>query len=235
MALRLEQPGIVPLGQFDGYDDQLATILGGEVGAIVSILVSNPDLAAADADGSDGYVGMPPNQRRTIVTRNLVDSNFNRPLGLLDDGTSTGFSSTGYGTLLGVVVGGTAGRQSVGGVVLGPPTALGSGKITFWDKPGLYATTLDAVDPDPTMGLVPSNPTIATGAPLYPTATGLLTPDVTESIEGPGGVVVGRFIEFMTDGSLVNTPVNLVAPITGSGARPLEFSRAVYEFYPPRT
>jgi len=233
MALRLEQPGIQPLGQFDGYDDQIATILGGEVGAIVGILVSNPDLAASDADGSDGYIGAPPLQRRTIITRNLVASNINRPLGLLDDGTSTGFSSTGYGTLLGVVVGGTAGRQSVGGVVLGPPTALGSGKITFWDKPGLYATTLDAVDRDPVDGLLPSNLSLTVGSPLFATDTGLLTPDAAESFEV--GLVLARFLEFMTDGSLVNTPVSLVAPVTGPGSRPQTFTRAVYEFYPPRT
>ena len=57
----------------------------------------------------------------------------------------------GYGTLFGAVVGGTVGQQVNGpttftGAILGPHTSTGSGKTTCWDKPGLYAVSLDAVD-----------------------------------------------------------------------------------------
>jgi len=103
MALRILQPGIQPLGQFDGLDTQLNLIQGGEVGTIIGIAVNSGDKAAADADGSDGYVGVPPNQQRPVVTLTLAAGA--RPLFLLDEGTSPY-----YGTLFGRLVGGTAGQ-----------------------------------------------------------------------------------------------------------------------------
>jgi hypothetical protein len=223
MALRILQPGIQPLGQFDGLDTQLNLIQGGEVGTIIGIAVNSGDKAAADADGSDGYVGVPPNQQRPVVTLTLAAGA--RPLFLLDEGTSPY-----YGTLFGRLVGGTAG-QIINGTILGPNTDQGSGKVTLWDKPGLYATTLDAVDTDPVDGLAPTNVGLSIGDPLYATAAGLLTPDLAKSFDG--ALVVARFVEFSTDGSLVTTPEYLVAPTTGPGAQPQTFSRAIYHFIPP--
>jgi hypothetical protein len=224
MALRLQQSGIQPLGQFDGYDSVLTSIRGGEVGTLIGVAVTGGDKAAKDADGSDGYVGLPPNHTRPAVTNVLASGT--RPLFLLDDGTSN------YGTLLGEVVGGTAGRVSTGGAVLGPHTATASGKITCWDKPGTYAVTLDAVDTTASTGLIPSNGGLAVGDPLYATAAGKLTPNSAASFEA--SLVVARFIEFSTDRSLVTTPNQLVAALnSGGGAQQLRFTQAIIYFNPP--
>ena len=221
MALKLLQPGIQPLGQFDGYDPETLTFLGGEVCTLIGIATGPSDLHAADID--DGYTGTVV-QTRPAVSKNLVDGM--RLLFLADDGTS------GYGTLFGQVVGGTVGQVVAGGAVLGPHTATGSGKITLWDKPGLYAVTLDAVDTTAGTGLVPDNAGLSVADPLYATVAGLLTPDVGSAFDG---LVVARFVEFTTNGSLVNTPVNLVAALnspSGSLGAPaqLRFTEAVIHF-----
>jgi hypothetical protein len=231
MALRLQQPGIQPLGQYDGYDAETLSVLGGEVGTLVGLLVGGGDHAAKDADGSDGYVGLPPANYRPAVTRTLVSGS--RPLFLIDDGTLH------YGTLFGAVVGGTVGQQVNGpntftGAILGPHTATASGKLTLWDKPGHYAVTLDAVDTTASTGLVPGNASLSVGDPLYATSQGLLTPDGASSFEA--SVVVARFIEFTTDQSLVTTPVQLVSALnspSGNAAQQLQFTQAVIAFNPP--
>jgi len=226
MALRLVQSGFQPLGQFDGYDSEVTSFLGGEVCSFTGVLIKSSggtDLAAADA--GDGYSGT-TTKLRPVVTKSLISGM--RPLFLADDGT------TGYGTLFGRVVGGTVGQQSTGGAVLGPHSATGSGKITLWDKPGTYAVTLDAVDTTAGTGLVPGNPAMSVGDPLYATAAGKLTPDAGAAFEA---VVVARFIEFQTDGSLVTTPNYLVAALnspSGTLGVPaqLAFTEAVIHFNP---
>lgn len=225
MALRLQQPGVQPLGQFDGLDAQTLTVKGGEVVTLVGVAVTGSDKAAKDADGSDGYVGVPPSHYRPAVTNTLTTGN--RPLMLVDDGTSY------YGTVLGQVVGGTAGQVVTGGAQLGPHTATGSGKLTLWDKPGLYAVTLDAVDTDATDGLVPTNAGLSVGDPLYATAAGLLTPDTASYFEN---VVLGRFVEFTTDQSLVTTPAHLVSALnspTGSTGVTMAMTQAIFHWNPP--
>jgi hypothetical protein len=224
MALKLLQSGIQPLGQFDGLDAEYTTLLGGEVVTFtyLSITSWNPDQAASDID--DGYVGT-TTKRRPAVTKTLVSGN--RPLFLCDEGT------TDYGTLFGEVVGAIAGKGVTGGTVLGPHTATGSGKVTLWDKPGLYAVTLDAVDTTASTGLVPTNTTLAGMAAVYATTAGLLTPNAGAAFES---VVVARFVEFTTDGSLVTTPANLVSARnspSGSGVAALvPFTQAVVHFNP---
>jgi len=225
MALRLLQSGDQPLGQFDGYDNITSTMKGGEVGTIIGVAVTNPDKAAWDANGADGYVGNPA--QRPYVTTLLASGT--RPLFLLDEGI------TGYGTLFGSVVGGTTGMQSVNGAVLGPHSALASGKITCWDKPGTYAVTLDAVDTTPSNGLVPTNTTLSIGDRLYATAAGVLTPAVGKAFEN---VVLGRFIEFTTDRSLVTTPNYLVAALNSPGGnvtslQKVAMTQAIIYFAPP--
>jgi len=205
MALKLLQPGIQPIGQFDVLDTELTTILGGEVVTLSTVAVPSTDLASADV--FDGYVNADLVRRRVVATKTL--SSGNRPLFLADDGIA------GYGTLLGSVVGGTVGQQVgiggtgvYGGAVLGPHTSTGSGKLTLWDKAGLYAVSLDgASSTDLRPGVAHS--TLTTGSPLYATTAGLLTPTAASSFEP--GLVVGRFVDFTTSGSLVTTPNYLVA------------------------
>ncbi len=226
MALKLVQhSGMQPLGQFDGYDDEVTSFLGGEVCTLTGLLTratGGTDLAAPDVE--DGYVGT-ATQTRPAVTRTLVSGN--RPLFLADDGV------TGYGTIFGEVVGGTVGQVSTGGAVLGPHTASGSGKITLWGS-GTYAVTLDAVHQNAASGLVPSNAGLSVGDPLYARTDGLLTPDSSVAFET---VVLGRFIEFSTNGSLVTTPNTLVSAVnspSGTLGNPalLQFTQAVFHFNP---
>ena len=211
MALKLLQPGVQPLGQFDGFDDVTTgflTLKGGEVVTFASI-VANPvtDKDKAAFDVFDGYVN--PN-KRVVVKK--VSTLTGRPLMLADDGIA------GYGTILGSVVGGTVG-QVTGGVVLGPHTATGSGKVTCWDKPGLYAVSLDACASD----LQPTNAALDTGNTLYAVlGTGLLTADSSNSTRP----AVGNFVDFETNGSLVNTPSYLV------GALQKTFAFAIFHFNP---
>ncbi len=233
MSLKLLQPGTQPLGQFDALDADTLAVKGGEVMTFGSVVATSAtDKGAADA--FDGYVW---SASRAVVK--LAKSAGLRPLMLADDGI------TGYGTLFGTVVGGTVGQQvngpnSVTGAVLGPHTATGSGKVTCWDKPGLYAVSLDACDPDTAKGLQPTY-ALATGTPLTYTSAGLLTPNAGGgngvSTDGTSNVV-GRFVEFVTNGSLVTTPNYLVAALNSpsgnvSSVGPKQFAFAVFAFTPP--
>jgi hypothetical protein len=217
MALKILNPGVQPLGQFDGYDALTSTvsgIKGGEVATLVNYqFLVGTDKAAYDASGADGYVGT-FNKVRPIVTTTLVSGT--QLLGLTDDGTS------GYGTLFGQLVGSIAGSVT-SGAQMGPNTAAGSGKITFWDKPGLYAVTLDAVDTTSGTGLVTNNATLNVGDALYATSAGLLTPNASARFSGSNPV--GRFVEFSTNGSLVTTPSYLVQ------TAPVVMTQAVFHFF----
>lgn len=223
MALRLMFSGREPLGVFDGYDSQIASIKGGEVATLVGVLFG-VDKGAKDvyAEGGDGYVGV-GNKLRPVVTTTLVSGT--RPLFLTDDGVAN------YGTLFGTVVGSTAGQVVTGGAVLGPHTAAGSGKITLWDKPGMYAVTLDACDTTASTGLVPGNGSLTVGAALYASTAGLLTPNTGNRFEA---IALGRFIEFTTDGGLVKTPNTLTAAVNSGGGPVLtQFTQAVFTWNPP--
>lgn len=225
MSLKLLQPGVQPLGQFDGLDSEVLSLKGGEVVTFGSTVVPPGDKAAYDS--FDGYVAP---TSRPVVTRTIAATS--RPLMLADEGI------TGYGTLFGSVVGGTVGQVVTGGTVLGPHTATGSGKVTCWEKPGLYAVSLDACDTNATTGLQPTNTTpLAPGAALYVTATGLLTPTSASAAGGSTGTLCGRFIEFETNGSLVNTPNKLVAALNSpsglvSSVGPKQFAFAAFYFNP---
>lgn len=208
MALKILQSGIQPLGQFDGYDNLTTTgassIKGGEVCTLAGYSILGSDKAAFDASGADGYVGT-TSKLRPVVTTTVSASS--RPLFLADDGTA------GYGTLFGQLVGSVAGKV-VAGAQLGPHTSEGSGKITIWDKPGLYAVTLDAVD---STTIAPTVGPLDVGAALYGGPTGKLTTTANT-------LVVGRFVEFSTNGSLVTTPSFLVQ------SSPNVFTEAVFHF-----
>ena len=222
MSLKLLQSGVQPLGQFDLLDTD-AALLGGEVLSLTSILANSSDKASHDV--FDGYVN---SQKRVVATRyNRADGY--GPYFLADEGI------TGYGTLFGVVFGGTLG-QAQAGVVLGPHTTTGSGKVTLWDKPGLYAVSLDdACDQDNDDGLIPGNAALNTGTALTfcPTITGLpadygkLTM-VGSSRSAGNTSIVGRFVSFETKQSLVTTPNYLVSAL--SSAKTYEFM--VFHFNP---
>ena len=223
MALKLLQPGREPLGQYDVVDAQLTTFYGGEVVTFTSVV----NTAATDKGAYDVFDGYVWSNKRVAVTRSIAADGYT-PLMLADDGT------TNYGTLFGSVVGGTVGQQVTGGTVLGPHTATGSGKLTLWDKPGLYAVSLDAACDQTATGLVPSNASLATGTRLTfgPSTSstlaekGLLTP-FSSSLANSNTRLVGHFVDFDDGGSLVTTPNKLVSALGTES-----FTWAVFHFNP---
>lgn len=223
MALKILQSGINPLGQFDCLDTELTTFKGGEVCTLTAVAYRLPGTAAAGfdtnaADVNDGYSGG-SSKTRPAVTLTLVSGH--RPLFLSDDGT------TGYGTLFGQVIGATAGLTT-SGAALGPHSAAASGKMTIWDKEGLYAVTLDAVDTAVATGLVPTNTGITCGDPLFATAAGKLTPNTGNRFEA---LTVARFVEFATNQSLVTTGAGAVGTgILASAGGFSAFTNAVFHF-----
>lgn len=227
MALKLLQSGIQPLGQFDGYDTQYLTLKGGEVMQFGFAMAPNPpgvDKATSDVF-ADGYADN-GNKRTVVALAGSAVAGAGAPYMLADEGVF------GYGTLFGSVVGGIAGQAGISawGVAtaapLGPSTASGSGKVTCWDKPGLYAVSLDAVDSSlqPDQALVPGD------AVEFVAGTGLLC------ASGAGaGVQVATFVSFETMGSLVTTPSYLVEALnspSGSPAAAGKFSYVAVHFNP---
>lgn len=204
MALRPLQ-ATMPLGQFDGIDTYATSLLGGEVVTFVGTVVPPGDKASYDS--FDGYAAPTSRPAVTPLGRNSTAATA-RPLMLADEGIA------GYGTLFGSVVGGTVGQVSTGGAVLGPHTATGSGKVTCWAQPGLYAVSLNATS-------LSASTAISVGARLYATvadtsAAGFLT------TTSASNVVVGSFVEYASNGSLVNTPNYLTQALNSpSGASAL--------------
>jgi hypothetical protein len=221
MALKPLQAGRDPLGQFDGYDELTTTghvnaLKGGEIVTLANYDITGTDKAAADANGSDGYVGT-TTKYRPLVTRTLPDGH--RPVFLADEGT------TGYGQLFGEIIGTVCGINTTG-TQAGPHSGAASGKVTLWDKPGLYAVTTDAVDTSAD-GLVYTNALLDVGEALTATSTGLLTPVSSGDSFDSANLVVARLVEFSTNGSLVNTPNYLVqSPVQ------VQFTQVVIHFDP---
>lgn len=197
MALKILQSGIQPLGQFDGDDAIVGGLLGGECVVFASVAYTAADKATKDV--FDGYA-VPATPSRPYLTRlgNRSTDGYSRPVMLADEGI------TGYGTLFGSVVGGVAG-QNVTGTVLGPHSTAGSGKITAWDKPGLYGVTIDALD-----ATVQPTVVLAVGAKLYATINSGATGGIITATQGATTSAIGNFVEFSTNGSLVTTSSNLV-------------------------
>ena len=225
MALKLVNPSGNPLGQFDGKDSEVLTLKGGEVVTFTAVTNTTATDAGA-SDVFDGYVGPSAGTKRPAVTKTLVSGS--RPLMLADDGLS------GYGTLFGTVVGGTVGQVAYGpnstvasANLLGPHTATGSGKVTCWHLPGVFAVSLDACD-TASDGLKPANTGITVGQALTYSSAGLLTPTGSTAAVG-SAPTVGRLIDFEGNGSLVSTPKKLTEVLTD----PLSFSYAVFYFNPP--
>ena len=225
-----------PLGQFDVLDTEAASFKGGEICSFTATpTASQPGITGstdqATYDVFDGYVNQSGTLDRPALSKNwngTVLAVTNRPILLADDGI------TGYGTLLGSVVGGTAGQQTTAtATTLGPSSLTGSGKLTVWANPGIFAVSLDATD-QTAGGLLPTNTALSVGAPLYFTAAGLLTTAANKVAGSPP--VVGNLIEFATNGSLVNTPSYLTQALnspSGSAATTRKFTYVVMNFNPP--
>lgn len=205
MALILISPGLKPVS-YDTLDSVVTSIKGGDVVALRTVAKGTTDLSAR----TDGYVNVSGASHRAVVTNVLVSGA--RPLMLTDDGLA------GYG--MGVsIVGGTLGQQVTGGAQVGMHSATGCGMISCYYSPGVYGVSLDAVDLNATTGLQPTNQTLTAGAPLYVTAAGKLTPNAADSFETD--LIVGRFHEFVTNGSLVTTSLAS------------KYAYAVFNFNPP--
>ena len=135
MALKLLNPSLRPLGQFDLADDQ--TLVGGEC---VKLQAKSP--VAGDAAWDSKNVGPFSNTNQVEFALGIYETG--KLCGLADEGSS------GYGTSFGTQIGQGAGQgvqiplntgaYTAGGVtVIGPSTNKGSGKVTVWHAPGLYA------------------------------------------------------------------------------------------------
>lgn len=215
MALFLLQPGLQPLGQFDYLDTDLANVLGGDLSVWSEASRTNTTTEKAAQDVLDGYVA-------DLI--DAGDSTASRPVLQLGDGSDgvvahylNDDGQANYGTLFGSLIGNPVGL-TVTGTALGPHTAEASGKVTVYDKVGLYAVSTAALDSDvfPTTGNL--NDTPLPGEVLY---RGSATAQLTRV--AATGQQAALFIEMRGNGSLVNTPGSLVGAAEA-------FDRAVIQF-----
>jgi len=207
MALYILTPGIQPVGDYDMLDADLENVLGGEVGTLDEASRTNTSNEKAAQDVLDGYVADGASAATRTVLR-LADetSETRKVFYLLDDGKKN------YGTLFGEVVGTPAGLGFTG-TNLGPHSAAASGKVTAWDKPGLYAVSTDAVE----AALSDLTDTPLPGDALYRSTSAKLT-----SLADTGDLL-GVYVEHASAGSLVTTPAKLV------GATEV-FDRVVFQY-----
>ena len=230
MSLYILNPSIQPLGQFDVLDTDMSSITGGEIAVLDRALRANSSTEKAASDVQDGYVADlvdsgDSTQYRVVArladgysdsfldaTKGNTKVEPRRAFYLIDDGSAN------YGTLFGGLVGTPLGLGASGSQ-LGPHTASASGKVTLWDKPGLYAVSAGstAADLNPLAGNL--NDTPLPGDILYREHdTGKLT---VNSITGDK---IGAFVELRNSGSLVTTPSRLV------GATEV-LDRIVFQFF----
>jgi hypothetical protein len=188
--LKLLQPGIQPLGQFDIEDGDIALMKGGEVGIFEAQTASEG--YAADVNSSIGG----PAVQVTLGDCAAVGALY----GLVDEGIA------GYGTMLGKVIGATVGQgtgmgtlSTSGVVVVGPSSAYGSGKVTLWTKPGLYGTSVDAwYDSSEFTG-------VALNAGIYGKAEDATNDGKLTTTSTSNGIKVAIALGLVKDTSLVST------------------------------
>lgn len=198
MALYPLQPGMHPLGQFDVVDTELTAVKGGEVMTLTSASRTNTETETAAQDALDGYLYATSDLR---VASTRADAATQLPLYLADDG-----SSPDYLTMFGKLTG----PMGLGdGAVLGPHSASGSGKITLWDKPGLFAVSVDALAGDFVSAIGASGLAVGTALGFGSgDDKGKLAHNACANKVAASGV--GRFVEFASEPSLVSTPKRLV-------------------------
>jgi hypothetical protein len=122
---------------------------------------------------------------------------------LADDGLA------GYGTMFGETIGTPVGL-SMTGTNLGPHTAAASGKVTLWDKPGLYEVTVSSLASDFVSAITAAG--LTPGATLGFNASSKLSHSLCSGAVASSGVAT--FVEFSSNGSLVTTPAKLVGTTT---------------------
>jgi len=224
--LILLQPGIEPLGQFDLEDSDVALVRGGEVGTFRAI-----DFA------TDGYAADVFNQGPSIHIKldSVVSGGVTAPIevyGLVDEGSSSGLGGRGYGTMLGQIIGGSVGQgtgvggqPTVGAVVIGPSTVLGSGKATLWTKPGLYGVTADAFRT--TADFTAAGAVAGLNTALFgSTANGTVDGKISSAASGGSGAFGARVA--LSLGSVADTSlVSTTNQFAGAGAAQVEHC-AVY-------
>lgn len=198
MALYPLQPGMHPVGQIDVVDTELAHIKGGEVMTLTSASRTNAADEVAAADALDGYIYSGSGLR---VASTRADTAAQYPLYLADDGNSPDYL-TSFGKLTGPLGLGA-------GAVVGPHTASGSGKITLWATPGLFAVSVDALASDFVATIGSGGMAVGTRIGFGNGADkGKLAHDACANKVASTGV--GSFVEFASDPSLVTTPNRLV-------------------------
>ena len=204
MALKLLNPGLRPLGQFD-LDDDAAALVGGEY---VELQVDN--VAAVEGYAAD--VGALVGADGGIVNFTPASRTAARFGGLADEGGAE------YGTLFGDIIGGNAGAMTQfgtagGSVVVGPDTNTASGKVTVWAQEGLYGVTADAGgDPGAAGASDLDSLVIATNDQIH-ASTGVAVSD----FDRLGGLTinnvqdrVGIYVSTVSDTSLVSTTARAV-------------------------
>ena len=203
MALFPLQPGLMPLGQFDCLDADLALVTGGEVMSLGSASTSLSSTEKAAADALDGYLydasGTIANR---AAARLALSGDVDSFLALADDGLA------GYGTMFGQTIGMPVGL-SVTGSALGPHTAAASGKVTLWDKPGLYEVTVSSLAATFVSGIGFAG--LAPGATLGFDSSSKLAHAGASPVSSSG---VATFVEFASSGSLVTTSAKLLGTTT---------------------
>src|SRR5271157_5774004 len=150
MALFLLQEGVQPIGDFDVLNTDALLIKGGELMcldvATKGSFDGNTTTEQAAQDVFDAYVS---SGTKRVVARIADNSSADDGymMYLADEGTR--YYGVMFGTIIGSPVGiGTSfanGQINSAGVNLGPSSLTGSGKVTCWDKPGMYGVSLDAV------------------------------------------------------------------------------------------
>lgn len=202
--LILLQPGIQPLGQLDMADEDINLVTGGEVAYVRELTSSGGHAVDSEIPGPE-------------LELKLGEADCNKTdhcvWGLVDEGSSSGLSGHSYGTTFGQVIGATVGQgtgigdlSSVGTVAVGPSTIRGSGKVTFWTKPGLYGVTEEA-------WVVGTFDSVTLNGRIYAQADS--KPDRGKLVQlGSDGVYIGYALGHSTDRSLVSTPAYYAGSIS---------------------
>ena len=224
MALYPLNANLNPMGRFDILNTDASGILGGEVMTLHNTSITNTSTETAAADVFDGYIATGVDSGTTtrtrvvarVATTSYVGSPYYNVFYLADDGAA------GYGVLFGSIIGGNTGMVTGQGASTatnaGPSSLSGSGKITLWNSPGLYAITLDAVDhANATTAIV--LPTTSSGAFDTPAPGALLGINATGYLcRYSSGPTVAQFVELSASGGRVQTNARIFggAPTTSS-------------------
>lgn len=212
MALYPANPGLYPLGLFDVSDAvTLSNITGGEVGTLTTRVRTITASEKAAADVLDGYSYATPGTRPAIT---LATTNAEFPLFLLDDGTAN------YGSFFGQVIGVPTGLSTTG-TDLGPHSAAASGKVTAWDKPGLYMVDVSSCATDFVSTLLSGTAGLIPGRVLGFNASSKLAHSACSGAVAGSGVA--HFVEFEHSASLVTTQAALFSATTAYSRIKLHF------------